>query len=126
MEEALPFLGTHGALEGGEHLLEFHGDEKGVYHAALGPAGVDAGAVDGDFGVAGVEVLGLDFADGAAVQCIGLGGAEVFDIEAVGAAANLLVGRKAHVDVAVGDFRVLHQVFHGTEDFGDACLVVCA
>ena len=72
----------------------------------------------------GIEVLELELAHIASVHGIGPLAAEAFDIEVLGAHANLLVGVEGDADDAVGYLGMVAQPAHGLYDLGDACLVV--
>ena len=125
VEEALIALRVAGGLQGGQQGIELHGHEQGVFHFVLGGAGVDAEAVDGHVGHGGVERLILIVGDVAAVQGVGKVGAEARHVKVAGAPADLLVGREAKAELAVG--RALReQLLHRLEDDGDAGLVIGA
>ena len=97
-----------------------------VLHLALGKAGMGADAFDGDGGAVGRKRLVLDIAGGFAIHRVGEVGAELFQIDLVDAAADLLVGREQDLDRAVLDLRVLKQEMRRIHDLGEAGLVVGA
>ena len=105
--------------------MELHGDELRVDHAALGRAGVNVAPVDGHNGGGGVEILIFQLTERAAVDGVGVVRAEMRQIEAVRAAADLLIRREAdaqgRVRAALGQ-----QLLHGGQNFRDARLVVRA
>ena len=61
-----------------------------------------------------------------AVHRVGELGAELFQVDLVDAAADLLVRREQDLDRAVLDLRVLDQELRGIHDLGEAGLVVGA
>ena len=61
-----------------------------------------------------------------AVHGVGEVGAELFQIDLVDAAADLLVGREQDLDGAVLDLRILDQELRGIHDLGETGLVVGA
>ena len=102
------------------------GDLDRVLHLALGKAGMGADAFDGDGGAVGRKRLVLDIPRGFAVHRVGEIGAELFQVDLVDAAADLLVGREQDLDRAVLDLRVLNQELRRIHDLGEAGLVVGA
>lgn len=96
--KALVALRKGGVFEHGQHGMEFHRDEGGVFHLALGGAGMDAQALDLHDGGAGVEVFIVDAAQRAAVQGIGEIRAKALHVEVVHAAAHLLVRGEGDLD----------------------------
>ena len=92
----------------------------------FGVAGVYVAAGEGNLCHGGVEVLVLQLADGAAVHRVGPVGAEALNVELMGALADFLVRVEGYSDFTVLDFGMLLQVIDGTDDFGDAGLVVGA
>ena len=121
--EALVPLGKLGALVGRQQAVKLHGDGQAVLHLILGRAGVDGVALDGHFGLVGVEVLVLDGTGRAAIQGVANLGAEALYIKLERAAADLLIGGEAQADVAVGDL-ALEQDLGCFQDLGDAGLIV--
>ena len=101
--EALVALGIAGGLAGGEHGVELAGDEQSVYHDVLRGAGMHVEAVDLHADARGVEVFVLDDVLLPAVDGVGELGAEMPDVEVVGAPADLLVRREGHEEPAVRD-----------------------
>ena len=97
-----------------------------VLHLALGEAGMGADALDGDGGAVGGEGLVLDIPGGFAVHRVGEIGAELFQVDLVDAAADLLVGREQDLDRAVLDLRIVDQELRRIHDLGEAGLVVGA
>jgi len=77
-------------------------------------------------GGVGVEGLELDLAQRPAVDGVGKLGAELLDVELVGAAPDLLVGCEPDHEVAVLDLGVLDQDVDGGHDLGAPGLVVGA
>ena len=92
--EALVALGKGRDLKGGEHTVELHGHQDGVFHLALGGAGVDALAVEGEGGGGGVEIFVFQAARAAAVHGVGEIRSEARDVEMIRALADLLVRGK--------------------------------
>lgn len=86
---------------------------------------MDVAPVDGHNGGCGVEILIFQLAERAAVDGVGVVRAEMRQIEAVRAAADLLIRREAdaqgRVRAALGQ-----QLLHGGQNFRDARLVVRA
>ena len=74
-----------------------------VHHPALRVAGMRVEAVERHRHRVGGEALDLDLAAAAAVHRVGAARAEPRDVEVVGAAADLLVGREREPDRAVRD-----------------------
>ena len=74
---------------------EVGGDLDRVDHPALRVAGMRVEAVKGHRHRVGGEALDLDLAAAAAVHRVGAARAEPRDVEVLGAAADLLVGREA-------------------------------
>ena len=101
-------------------------DLDGVFHLALGIAGMGADAFDGDHGTVGRERLVLDMPRGFAVDRIGKIRAELAEIGLVDAAADLFVGCEQDLDRAVLDVGMADQEMRGIDDFGKARLVVGA
>ena len=126
VEEALVALGVLGRLGRRKHSGKLHGDARGVAHPVLRAARVDAPAVHDDGRGRRVEVFILDGADRAAVHGVGEIRAEAGNVEAVRAAADLLVRREADRDLPVRDGRVREQALARGQDLGDAGLVVRA
>jgi hypothetical protein len=81
---------------------------------------------DGDGGGVGAEGFVLDLAQIRSVQGVGVVCSESSQVEQVDAAANLLVGRKGHTQLAVGKFGMAQKPVHQGHDLGDARLVVGA
>ena len=126
VEEALIAFRVFRACHHGKHGVELLAYEDGVFHLALGRAGVDVTALDVDFGAGGVEVLKLQFSNFAAVHGVCVLCAEAFNVEFHYAAADFFVRGEPDLDGAVLEFRVLHYVLDGVHDFGHAGFVVCA
>ena len=126
MEETFVALGVLGALLHGQKRIELLADEDGVFHLALGHAGVDVAALDADGSRGGIEVLELEFADLAAVHRVGVGRVEPGDVELRHAAAYLLVGGEADADGAMLELGMLHDILHCAHDLGHARFVVGA
>ena len=86
---------------------------------------MDVAPVDGHNGGCGVEILIFQLTERAAVDGVGVVCAEMRQIEAVRAAADLLIRREADADgrvrAALGQ-----QLLHGGQNFRDARLVVRA
>ena len=87
---------------------------------------MDAAAVEDDCRVGRIEVLVLQAAEFAAVDRVSEIRAERLDVEAVRAAARLLIRCEAQADLAVPDFRMCHEVFRRADDGRDAGLVIRA
>ena len=85
-----------------EHGLEFQTDEDGVFHLALGAAGMDILAVDGDAHGSCVEGLILHLAEGSAVHCIGHISTPAGYVEEIHAVSRFFVGSKGDLDGFVG------------------------
>ena len=101
-------------------------DLDGVFHLALGKAGMGGDALDGDGGAVGGKGLVLDIARAFAVHRVGEIGAELFQVRLVDAAADLFVGREQDLDGAVLDLGVVEQELRGIHDLGEPGLVVGA
>ena len=125
VEKALVALGELGHGPFGQQGAVFHGHGHGVYHLALGGAGVDAQAGDLHGGRGGVEVFVLQLAQEAAVHGIGEVAAKALYVEVVGAGADLLIGGEAQLDGAVG-LVLPDNLRGGAEDLRHAGLVVAA
>jgi hypothetical protein len=87
---------------------------------------VDVDAVDGDDASAPVKVSSCSSPDVEPVQRVGARGPEALDVEARGAAADLLVGREADAQRRARQLGVCGQVGDRGHDLGDAGLVVGA
>ena len=83
-----------------------------------------AGKSDPHRRVRGVEVLAAGLAHRAAVERVGEVRPELFDVQQLCQVPHLLVGGEGHLDVAVLDLRVLHQVVQRSHHLGHAGLVV--
>ena len=103
MEKALAALRVLGHLARGQHRIGLHRDARGVVHFILRAAGVDILAVNRQGRVAGVKILIRKHGRVAAVDRIGKFRAEARKVKVLGAAADLLVGRKGDAQRAVGD-----------------------
>ena len=123
MGKAFVALGTVGPLMDRQQGIEFHGDKLGVDHTVFRITRVDVPPMESDNGGGGIEVFVLQLAQGAAVDGVGVIGAEVFEVETVRAPADLLIRRKADADSGVGDVRS-HQFLDGGQDLCDTGLVV--
>ena len=117
-------FGVFRFFSGRQELLPLGGHGQGVFHLALGIAGMDAAAVEGNGPVSGVEVFIFKTAQFAAVDGVGKVSAEFFDIEQGSTAACFFVRRKADANRAVLHVRMLDQIFDGADDGRDAGLVV--
>ena len=121
-------LAAFGRLRRQRHLG--HGiDDLGrqvqrVDQLVLGPAGVDRHTLDTDDGPVGRERLVDQFAAMRAVERVAELGPQVVRQIGVDAVADLLVGRKADADGAVGDFGMLQQIAGGGHNDGHARFVV--
>lgn len=111
---------------GRQHLLPLRGHRDRILHLALGIARVDAAAVEDDCRVGRIEVLVLQAAEFAAVDRVSEIRAERLDVEAVRAAACLLIRCETQANLAVPDFRMCHEVFRRADDGRDAGLVIGA
>ena len=112
-------FGVFRFFPGRQELLPFSGHGQGVFHLALGIAGMDAAAVEGNGPISSVEVFIFKTAQFAAVDGVGKVSAEFFDIEQGSTAARFFVRRKADANLAeegraVGEQDVLTLIF---EDF---------
>ena len=124
MEEALVALRVFRAGHNGKHGIEFLADKDGIFHLALGIAGVDVAALDMDFGTCRVEVLKLKLSNLAAVHGVGVVCAKALDVKLHNAAADFFVRGKTYPDGPVLEFRVLHNILDGVHDFCNAGLVI--
>jgi len=124
VDESVIALGVLGSLPYGEHVVELGRDKYCIEHLVLGVARVDVAALDVQLGGRGVEVLVLEFADGASVHGVGVFGTELSHVEMVYPAADFLVGGEADLDGTVLEFRMFHDVLGGGHDFGHSGLVV--
>ncbi|MND60955.1 hypothetical protein D3C80_521980 [compost metagenome] len=102
------------------------GDADGVFHLAIGKAGMDRDALDQDVGAIGREGLVLDRARRLAVQRITEIGAELLQVYLGDAAGDFLVGREEDADRAMLDVGIGEQIFGSGHDLGKAGLVVGA
>ena len=107
----------------GEQTVELHGDELGVHHLVLGRTGMDVPAVEHHLGSGGVEVLVLQFTQGAAVGSVGKFGPEVLEVEPICPPADLFIGGKADAQSGMG-LRGGQEAFGCGEDFRNPGLVV--
>lgn len=126
MIESLVTLCVHRIFEDRQQALKFHADEKGIFHLELRITRMDAGSLNPDFAGSGIEIFIFDLADRTAVYRISNRCTEVFHIEVIRAASDLLVRRKSNADLAVRDLRggsgnILHR-----HDLRHACLIVGA
>ena len=113
-----------GAFMGRELGSDPVGHQEGIDHFPLGGSGVYAFSPDGNGCQGGVEILIFQFPKFPAVEGKGEVSAEFLYVEAVGAAADLLVGGEAKPDPAVWDIASGNQNFGGGYDFGNSGLVV--
>ena len=127
LQVAEPFIpfGKGRVFKNRKHGMEFHCDQDGIFHFALCRARMDAHPVDGNLGVRRVEVLIFDLAELAAVHRIGVLRPKALDIEAIRAAARLLVRRDADFDGPVRNV-LRNQAFQCGENFRNACFIVRA
>ena len=125
VEKALVPLRPGGDGLGRQQGIELLGDEEGVFHHALGGAGVDGHAGDVHLGGGGVEVLVLNGPRRRAVHGVGVFGPEGGHVEVVGPLADLLIGGEGHAQPPVGD-TLRHQPLAQGHDLGDPRLVVRA
>lgn len=126
MVEAFVAFGVFGSFPPREHDDELVGYADRVDHFVVGVAGVYVSSVEGNFCNGGVEVFKFEFADFAAVHCIGPVGAETFDVEFVGALSDFLVGVEGDSDVTVLDFGMSLEESDCGDYFGDSGFVVGA
>ena len=125
VEEALVALGISGGIAGGEHSVELHSHKACVYHSVLGRAGMYIEAVEGDLCAAGVEVLILNSALGAAVCGVGDLCAEALQIHKRCAVTYLLIRAEADGNAAVGKL-LLNDGLRHFHYLRNARLVICA
>ena len=92
VEEALIALGVGGSFGGGQQADKFRQQQGRVLHFVFGTTGVDIEPPHLDRRRRGIEVFILDLAQLAAIHGIGFLGREAIHAEAVGAAADLLIG----------------------------------
>ena len=101
--EALSALGMLGALIAWQRVVELYTDVHGVYHPVLSVSRMNGEALNGNGCSGGVKVFVFYLTGVTSVNGEGKVGAEALDIKFVGAAPNLLVGRKAYTDFSVRD-----------------------
>ena len=107
-----------------KHCYKLGCQNTGVQHLVLGVAGVNANALDGNFGRGSVEVLKLQLTHVAAVHRVGPLAAETLYVEVVGTHPDFLVRVEGHADFAVLYFLVFLQIDHRLNYLGNARLVV--
>lgn len=117
---------TRRILERGQHGLEFHEQEGGVHHPALGASGMNAFAVRRHHGGSGVEVFILDFSQPSSVHRVGKIRAEACHVKVIRAAPYFLIRGEGDPDVSVGAFRMQQEGGGHVHDFRNARLVVRA
>ena len=83
---------------------DFRTDQSGILHDVLCCAGMNAAAFDMNDCLCGIEVFVFQFADFAAVQCVGKVSTKFFHIKMICPSANFFIWCKGNTDFAVGDF----------------------
>ena len=124
MIEPFVALGPFGYLVGRHHGGELCSHPSGVYHLALGIAGVHADARHGDAGNGGIEVLVLQFAEVTAVDGVGPVASEVLHVKIVCSHAYLLVGIEGDAHLTVVHLLMVAQPAYGSHYLRYASLVV--
>ena len=123
-EKPLAPRGMFGTLRGRQQREKLHCQQLRVYHDVFRGPWVDAAPRKGDARRRGVEVFVRYLAEAPPVYGIGEVRAESFQVEALRAAPDLLVGSEGHGDPAVLDAIVGEQPLRHRQNFRDAGLVV--
>ena len=127
VDEALAALGRLGRERvRGQARDEPRGRLDRVDELPFRGAGVDADAVEGHLQLDCRPGLVLDLADDRAVERVGEVGAEVREVEVVGAAPDLLVDRERDPRACAGNLGMCDELGDRGHDLGDAGLVVGA
>ena len=113
MVETLAVLSVFGAVVIRQGVVELNGNVLRILHGVLCAARMDREAVYRDKSSGSVKVFIADFARFVAVHRVGIGCAKMLHIKQVSTLANLLIGGKAHADLAVGAFFFLQDLQHG-------------
>ena len=100
------------------------GHTDGVDHLVLGSARMHVTTCKGELGSCSVEVLELQLSYLTTIEGIGEVATKAFHIKLMGTQANLFVRIEGNANLSVLDFRMLHQVFHTRDAFGNACFIV--
>ena len=103
---------------------DFCTDQSSIDHNVFGCAGVYVFAVDFNKGACCVEVFIFQFANAAAIQSIGKVCAESFYVKEVNAFADFFIGSESDANVAMRDFWMGHEVFHGSQNFSNTGFVI--
>ena len=126
MIESLVTFCVHRIFEGRQQALKFHADENSIFHLELRITRMDAGSLNPDLAGSSVEIFIFDLADRTAVYRVSDRCAEVFHIETIRAASDLLVRRKSNADLAMRDLRVAQEIFCHRHDLRHTRLIVGA
>ena len=111
--ETLAVLSVFGAVVIRQGVVELNGNVLRILHGVLCAARMDREAVYRDKSSGSVKVFIADFARFVAVHRVGIGCAKMLHIKQVSTLANLLIGGKAHADLAVGAVFFLQDLQHG-------------
>ena len=123
-EETLIILGILRSFKFRQQSIELHGNQLGIHHLSLSIAGMNVPSLNIDASGSGVEVLIFQLTDSTTIHGIGKIAAEFFHIEMRHALANFLIRRETDTNLAMLDFRMLHQVFHSTYYLSDTGFIV--
>ena len=124
MEKAFITGRMFGTLCNRQPRGELYRQQRCVQHLILGISRMYVQPFENNFGSGSIEVLVFQLADLSAVDRIGPFTTKLFDIEIVGSGSDLFIGRKPDTDLAVFDFRMILQVFHGGDDSSHASLII--
>ena len=105
--------------------MKIDGNLQRIDEFAFGITGMEAFAVNSDFGTGCIEVLVSKFTHWTAIYCKSKISTKRRYIKVVHSRPNLFIGCKADPDLAVGNFRVCNQGCHRTHYGGNTGFVVC-
>ena len=126
MIKALVPFRKSGILERGQHSLEFHENQAGIQHPALGASGMNGRALHRHHCGSRIEIFVFNFPQGASVHGIGEIRTKSRHVKGIRSASYFLIRREGDPYLAVRPFGVQQEGGCHIHDFRHTGLVVRA